>query len=373
MTIERLRDVLNAIGPPVTTIQLAEMIWLARHLPAGDQESESASGAAETEATEAAETDRRSATRRVAGPAAARGKKQALYALGASPGGDTGTNADTLLVPTAPMLRHPLAIQRALRPLKRRIPSRLHWMLDEAATAARAADRPQEHPWIPVTEPARERWLSLALVIDTGPAMRVWQPLASELREAMFRLGAFRDVRVWLLADLADKVGIRASPRRPALAPAALIDPTGRQAVVLFSDCSGPHWWEGRAGPAVHLWARRGPTAILQPLTEGLWRRTAGPTVPGQAVLARPGAPNTALKFTPHDAPMRQRAGTLPVPVIELSAAWLADWAQLVTASGAGARDTAVTYLTDHVRPADEPLAACHPPAAWDQLRGFPP
>lgn len=362
MTIERLRDVLNAIGPPVTTIQLAEMIWLACQLPAGDQEPEPASDAADTEMAEAAEADPRSAVNgedltRVAGSAAAPEKRQALHALSAS-GEGAGTDADTLLVPTAPMLRHPLAIQRALRPLKRRVPSRLHRVLDEAATAARAADRPQERPWIPVMVPARERWLSLALVIDTGPAMYVWQPLASELREAMFRLGAFRDVRVWLLADLADRVGIRASPRGPALDPAALIDPTGRQAVVLFSDCSGQHWWEGRTGPAVHLWARRGPTAILQPLTEGLWRRTAAPTVPGQAVLARPGAPNTTLKFTPHDAPTRQRAGTLPVPVIELSADWLADWAKLVTASGGGARDTAVTYLTDRVLLADEPLVA---------------
>ena len=363
MTIERLRDVLNAIGPPVTTIQLAEMIWLASHLPAGNQEPEPASDAADTETAQAVEADPQLAVSgedptRVEGPAAAAQKRQPLHAPGASSGEGRGTDADTLLVPTAPMLRHPLAVQRALRPLKRRIPSRLHRMLDEAATAARAADRPHARPWIPVMLPARERWLSLALVIDTGPSMGVWQPLASELRETMFRLGAFRDVRVWLLADLADKVGIRDSPRGPTLAPATLINPSGRQAVVLFSDCSGPHWWEGRAGPAVHLWARRGPTAILQPLSEGLWRRTAAPIVPGRAVLARPGAPNTALKFTPHDAPTRQRAGTLPVPVIELSAAWLASWAQLVTASGGGATDTAVTYLTDRVRPANEPLVA---------------
>jgi hypothetical protein len=248
-------------------------------------------------------------------------------------------------------------MQRALRPLKRRIPSRLHQVLDEAATAAQIADRPPEHPWTPVLVPARERWLSLALVIDTAPAMGIWRLLAGELREAMFRLGAFRDLRVWLLADVADKVGIQASARSPVMEPAALIDTTGRQAIVVFSDCSGPHWWEGRARPAVHLWARHNPTAILQPLPERLWRRTAAPTVPGQAILTHPGAPSTGLRFTPHDRPVRHPPGTLPVPVIELSTDWLADWARLIAASG-GPRDTAVTYLSGHVIRTDEPVAA---------------
>jgi WD40 repeat protein len=220
---------------------------------------------------------------------------------------------------------------------------------------------------------ARERWLSLALVVDTGPAMAVWRPLVSELREAMFRLGAFRDVRVWLLtADGGAHTGIavRASAGGPALAPSALVDPTGRQAVAVLSDCSGRHWWDGRAGAAVHQWARQGPTAILQPLGEDLWRRTAAPTVPGQAILSRPGAPNTELRFTPHDSPVRQRLGSIAIPVTELSADWLADWARLVTATG-GPRDTAVTYVSGRVRAAVEPLTMEEelPPA--DRVRRF--
>ncbi len=139
---------------------------------------------------------------------------------------------------------------------------------------------------------------------------------------------------------------------------------------MILSDCSGRHWWDGRAGAAAHLWARQGPTAILQPLGEGLWRRTAAPTVPGQAVLSRPGTPNTELRFTPHDGPVRQRPGGIAIPVTELSADWLADWARLVTASG-GPRDTAVTYVSDRVRPAVEPLTREEelPPA--DRVRRF--
>src|ERR1700722_11069364 len=157
MTIERLRVVLDAIGPPVTTIQLAEMIGLAGHLPDVDQEQEpEPTSAVDTTIAEAvADADPWPAGSEAdpaggAGSAAALEKRQALHAPGASPAADTGTNADTVLVPTAPMLRHPLAIQRALRPLKRRVPSRLHQALDEDATAARAAERPHERPWVPL-------------------------------------------------------------------------------------------------------------------------------------------------------------------------------------------------------------------------------
>jgi hypothetical protein len=218
--------------------------------------------------------------------------------------------------------------------------------------------------------PAREPWLNLALVVDTGPAMTIWHPLAGELLEALLRLGAFRDVRVWSLADLPDGVGIRASPGGPVVAPAALADPTGRQVVVVFSDCSSPHWWDGRVGPAVHFWAGHGPAAILQPLAERLWHRTAAPVVPGRAMLTRPAAPNSAMLFAAHDGRIRQRPGTVPVPVIELSADWLADWALLIKAS-AGPRDTAVTYLSGRIVPNEEPVSMEQDLPVADRLLRF--
>ena len=63
-------------------------------------------------------------------------------------------------------------------------------------------------------------------------------------------------------------------------------------------------------------------------------------------------------------------AGSIAIPVTELSADWLADWARLVTASG-GPRDTAVTYVSDRVRSAVEPLTMEEelPPA--DRVRRF--
>ncbi|WP_279510135.1 SAV_2336 N-terminal domain-related protein, partial [Actinomadura sp. 7K507] len=229
-----------------------------------------------------------------------------------------------VLVPTAPMLADPLGVQRALRPLKRRVPSRHRVELDEDATAARIADT---RLWTPVLVPSPERWLSLSLVVDTGPTMRLWRPLARELAEAMLRQGAFQDVH---LSYLGTTGRIASTPDAPPRDPGTLLDGSGRQAVLVLSDCSGPHWWDGRAAQAVRRWAQAGPTAILQPLAERLWRRTAAPASPGLAVLPRPGAPNTDLRFTPYDGAV---APGVPVPVLEVAPRWFGAWARLVSGS----------------------------------------
>ncbi|MDT3395355.1 FxSxx-COOH system tetratricopeptide repeat protein [Streptomyces sp. B1866] len=381
MTLGRLRDALQALGPSVTPRELAEMLWLAQHLPPGaDDEpppAEPPPPAQPPPARADMPTETVPPTPAPPDPAAARPPdtppppEPAAPLRMPRPAPDPDLDAGDVRVPTAPMLRRPLEIQRALRPLKRRVASRRRLVLDEAATAARAAERPDVRPWAPVLVPSRERWLSLALVLDTGPAMRVWQPLAWELREALLRTGAFQDVRLWHLADLGGAVGVRHTPHGAAVDPAALLDPAGRRALLVLSDCSGPHWWEGRVGPALHRWASNGPTAILQPLPERLWRRTAAPTVPGRAAAGRPGTPNTALRFTPHHERARARPGAVPVPVLEPSADWLADWALLVSASGTDGRDTAVTYVQDRHRQPSEPLTAERELPVTERVRRF--
>jgi hypothetical protein len=283
MTLDRIRDLLDVLGPPVTPLELAEMLWLASYMPGDDQAAETTPADTHSGGEKRAPLGAgpREAPPRSEAPGGGGGEgRQPLYVPGATPGSGVGSDADAVLVPTAPMLGHSLDIQRALRPIKRKVPARQDQVLDEDATAGQIADRIDARPWVPVFAPAQERWLSLAIVLDTGSAMSIWQPLAEELREVMSRLGAFRDVRTWFAADIDSRIGIRTGPHGPVMTPSALIDPTHRQAVLLLSDCSGTHWWNGRIRPVLHSWARHGPTAILQPLPERLWRRTAAPTIP---------------------------------------------------------------------------------------------
>ncbi|MEO3822575.1 SAV_2336 N-terminal domain-related protein [Actinomadura sp. B10D3] len=323
MTIDRLRDALSAIGPPPDARELSEMLWLACHisppgeaappgppvLPPVPEERADEPGLATPSAPPAPPPPAEPPTGLHPRPTA-----------GAEPAGE----ASEVLVPTAPMLTDPLGVQRALRPLKRRVPSRHRRELDEDATAARIADTGL---WTPVLVPSPERWLGLSLVVDAGPTMRLWRPLARELAETLVRQGAFQDVHVGYL----DATGrITSSPEAPPRDPRTLLDASGRQAVLVLSDCSGPHWWDGRAVRAVRHWAQAGPTAIVQPLAERLWRRTAAPAAPGLAHLPRPGAPNTDLRFTPYDG----AAGDgVPVPVLEIAPRWFGTWARLVAGS----------------------------------------
>ncbi|TYK49226.1 SAV_2336 N-terminal domain-related protein [Actinomadura decatromicini] len=345
MTIDRLRDALSAIGPPPDARELSEILWLACHitpsedapprepLPAVPQVIEEAPPLPDTVPRPRPEPEPLSPLHPRAAP-----ETPGEGAAVPEPVGE----ATEVLVPTAPMLADPLGVQRALRPLKRRVPSRHRFGLDEDATAARIADT---GVWTPVLVPEPERWLSLTLVVDTGPTMRLWRPLARELTETLLRQGAFQDVHV---AYLDTTGGVAAIPDAPRQDPGTLLDASGRRAVLVLSDCSGPHWWDGRAARAVRRWAQTGPTAILQPLAERLWRRTAAPAAPGVAVLPRPGAPNADLRFVPYDGDAK--AG-VPVPVLEVAPRWFGAWARLV--SGSDPQPAAVATL-----PARPPAAA---------------
>ena len=215
------------------------------------------------------------------------------------------------LAPTGPML----GMQRALRPLT-------------------------------AMTPAPERWLSLVLVVDASPSMQMWHPLAGELHNMLLGLGAFRDLRIWYMVDNDGELAVASMPAgSAALSPGALIDSSARQLMLVLSNCAGPHWWDGSAGGAVRLWALSHLTAILQPLPEQLWRRTAAPTVPGRAATTSPCAPNSGIRFSPFEDRDSQSAHAVAVPVLELDPDWFADWAALVIGTGNRSRPTAVTWL----------------------------
>ncbi|REE97468.1 sigma-70 family RNA polymerase sigma factor [Thermomonospora umbrina] len=376
MTTERFGEVLARAGLDLTPRELAETLWLAHHLDDGERPEPTPPEAPPPPPRRrppdapAEPPGRRPlglpAERRVAEPEVAAEPRQPVR--------EHRTTARPVLAPTAPMLGDVPALQRALRPLKRRVPSRAAIVVNEDATAEHIADqRPPLRHWVPVMEPPAERWLGLTIVADTGPSMELWRPLVRELRTAFAQVGAFRDLRLWWLAAGDGRVGLRTSPvgRGPLRDAASLVDPSGRTAVLVLSDCSGAHWWDGTAGRAVHAWARRGPTAILQPLPERLWSRTAAPAEPGTARLARPAAPNTVLGFEPYEGAADPLPGDLPVPVLELSASWLADWARLVSGAGGDGVACEVTQVSEHARPLALPVRAERELTGRDRVRRF--
>ncbi len=260
---------------------------------------------------------------------------------GPGPAGTADGPHAALLAPAPPMLPHPLALQRSLRPLKRRADAPAGQEVDEAATADRIARLGVADPgwWLPVMRPVRERWLRLNLLYDAGPTMPVWRPLVRELHTALAQSGVFRTVTLH-----------RAEPDGTVRGAAGDAPADGRTVTLLISDCMGPQW---RAGPAgtrwfatLRRWARRMPLAVVQPLPEHLWRDTALPPVAGRLTAPHRAAPAAALSFTPYDtAQAPGPEGAVPVPVLEPGPQWLANWAALVASPGGTAYPGAAALL----------------------------
>ncbi|MBC7269544.1 MAG: winged helix-turn-helix domain-containing protein, partial [Streptomyces sp.] len=333
-------------GVPPTPVELAEVLWLAQHVTPGAAEPTapappSGPPGAPAESPPASPPTPSPSPREPRVPL----RLPDRTPPGAAPEPPAATTPHTrLLAPAPPMLSRPLALQRALRPLKRPVPSPHGQELDEEATAhriARLGARPEW--WLPVLRPTTERWLRLRLVYDAGPTMPVWRPLVRELHTVLAQSGVFRTVELHR-ADADGGV-------RPGVHPAA----DGRTVALLVSDCMGPQWWEGAAGArwygTLRHWAQHMPLAVVQPLPERLWRDTALPTTAGLFSAPAPAAPTAGLSFTPYSS--AADAEFLALPVMEPAAPWLAHWSALVADPGAARLPGAAALLPR--RPAATP------------------
>ncbi|MFF8398553.1 SAV_2336 N-terminal domain-related protein [Streptomyces sp. NPDC016172] len=355
--VARLAAALSAAGAAPTPREIAELLWLADQLeqPAGEPETgrpivpEAPATGKEAPGPEEQAPAAPVPPPTVEPPARAAPDRVALrLPTPRSPdrphhpvGGGS-----PLLAPAPPMLPHPLALQRALRPLQRKVPSPHLRLLDERATADRIA-RLGAHPdvWFPVLRPAPDRWLRLNLVHDTGPTMPVWHPLVSELHTALAQSGIFRTVTLH-----------PATPDGRARQVPVLDD--GRTVTLVVSDCMGPQWRPGEAGDrwyrTLRHWARHMPLAVVQPLPEHLWPTTALPAEPGLLTSPATAAPSAALAFTPYDASPPPE-GAVPLPVLEPGAPWLAHWAALLADPGGARTPGAVAWLPPAPAPPAEP------------------
>ncbi|MEB3233616.1 MAG: formylglycine-generating enzyme family protein [Leptolyngbyaceae bacterium] len=248
-------------------------------------------------------------------------------------------------VQEAPALREARDIGRALRPLRRKVPSPSRQMIDEAATVDQIA---RQDIWVPVLQPALERWLDLELVIEASPFSFIWQSTLKDFRHILERQGAFRTVRSWTLKQGND--GPRIWPRHQDWQSGSgrsldeLISASGRSVIMVVSDCRSPLWsgevWESTdtASPPMdwygwlHRLSHKMPTAVVQLLPEWLWPESALDLGYGLSVHARSrGVPNSRLVMD--DVPLWERVEAphaLLLPVMPLLASALKQWAQVI-------------------------------------------
>ncbi|MFF1693821.1 SAV_2336 N-terminal domain-related protein [Streptomyces sp. NPDC058257] len=377
--IGRLRD--GGLDP--TAEEVADAVWLAQWLPRASRPGEPGASSAPVpprsddtrdpvregaEGTRGADPD---PSHRAATPA-----DVPLHLPGGT--ADSGGAGPGLPVraPAAAALPGLLGLQQALRPLRRYAPYPDHSMdggIDEEATAERSA---VTGLLIPVLRAARHRNADVQLLMDTGPAMAVWEQLVEELRQACEQSGVFRDVQVHQLYDNGDGgllVGTTTGPHSRTRLRSAnqLHDPAGRRLTLIVSDCVGPLWQRGAAQRLLHSWPVGSPIAVVQPLPSRLWTRTALPAEPG--LLMRRPEPGGRTVFDPDDEPWEPRPpGVKAVPVLQPIPEAFAAWARLLSGQGGPVRGWAAW-----VGPASDgsgsPLAPAPPAGRSDDelLRAF--
>jgi glycine cleavage system H lipoate-binding protein/tetratricopeptide (TPR) repeat protein len=388
--IDRLLGVLAAAGIQPAPRELRDALWLAEHIVVPDQSvpvQHSRPGPPEVPSAELptrSETQTgRDLTRTTTGSTGGAGE---LYAAG----GGTELRGVVARSPAVPALRGKLELARALRPLKRRVPSRTELVVDEDATARRIAD---EDLWVPVFKPTTARWLNLALVVDAAPSMMVWRRTVTALHGLTDQLGAFRQVRAFTIDSSAAPdspltLGHELANGQPLDEPATLIDPTGRQVVLVVTDAVGNAWRDGRMGTLLRLWGGTGPTAVVSLLPQRMWSGTGLRAVPAELHTPTPGIANREWECRTHKTGQHRTGDETPIPILELSRRWLASWANLV-AGDAGWQSAAVlgpaqprqharhrttnepAILVDQFRTAASPTAfqlACYLSATWLNL-----
>ncbi|MFF3459711.1 SAV_2336 N-terminal domain-related protein [Streptomyces sp. NPDC002730] len=238
-----------------------------------------------------------------------------------------------LSIGRAPALPNALDIGRALRPLRRFRPSRVHQRLDLDATVDHYT---RTGVLVPQLAPAGEPWLEVVLVVDRGTSMTVWDETSLALTQMLCTLSAFRSIRVWHLEHppQAEPV-LRDHHGRPL--PMDPSDPRHSQPahrlLLVVSDCAAPAWRRSKLWQTLHTWGRTAPVALINPLPKRLWQRSGLDLPRTTATASVPASPGRLLAYRRPRLFRDDAPGTQPwqaLPVLQMDAQHILAWARAV-------------------------------------------
>ncbi|MFG1606001.1 FxSxx-COOH system tetratricopeptide repeat protein [Actinoplanes sp. NPDC049265] len=194
---------------------------------------------------------------------------------------------------------------------------------------------------------------TLALVVDSSPSMRVWEPTVTAFRH--LAEAVFTGVRAHTLKSFRDDRG-RSQP--------------DGQLIIVLTDGLDPFWAQRDAGALLRAWGSAVPVAIVNPYPEERWHRSNLAPRKLQLSASHAMATNAELQIreparwiNPFDEPRHESA--VAIPLLELSARWLDRWASLVDGTSRGWLDL-VAYIADPDRSPGPAQRAVPVPAPTD-------
>lgn len=332
-------------------VELADAVWLAQYLPRAEDVASNAEDDAVSEAADGARRRAEKAWLSLLGTTESADAEETVpeqdvpSTIEQSDGGEEtveesveATREDfAVRVPYGPALPGQHRFLKALHDFRIAERTGPRTELDVRATIR---DSAQAGCIVPRMRAPERLALSALCVLDSSRSMAVWQRAANEFARALKDSGLFREVDVaWIDGD-----GLEHTPRR---SPAG---PPDTRAVFLISDGVGAAWSGPELQGRLARWGRGGPLALLNPLPEHLWNRTALRPIHGNL---------RALRATPANTGMRVRAyarggaaefgplpGTaahrMPLPILEFEPERLAAWAGFVRQPSAAGFDCAL-------------------------------
>lgn len=358
--IERAIAILQKAGFDLTARELADIFWLAVHLePLSEKPPQQIKEPPIPKPDPSKKLVDSSKPKVIESPVTSNQELKASVVLppppAEKPSLTKNTEAIPIKIPAAAALRNSLALGRALRPLKRKVPSSTEKILDEEATVQRFAE---EQIGIPVLKSTPERWLELALVVEETSITGIWEKTIIEFQRLLKHHGAFRDVRTWKLKVSESETATSNQNKIQLFSqnstgfdeltshkPKVLIDPKGRRLILLVSDCISPIWRKQLIHPVLELWGKRGLITILQLLPERFWDRTAlvdeipvllstlAPRVYNSQLIAQLWDEDDIDEFAEENK-RKNLNSSISIPIITLEPEPLHIWSQVIAGQG---------------------------------------
>lgn len=311
--------------PECTAEDIADMVWLARYLPAATKATVKRAPTTDQKPPENLGLSLLELDKTGVQPSKPQLPPSPVSSPPSAPivsGPDSQPAQQRVRVSAAPGLEQVLQIAGSLRPLRRLAPSRFDSVIDYEQTARRSAD---ENIWVPVLRPKLDRALSLALVLDQASSMSLWRPLVRDLRRLLVERGNFRQCRLWSLHTDSDSkpvltAGWQAHTNQISRDPREVLAPGG-QLVIVVSDCIAPAWYRSdMLSTLLEPWGRHSHLVVFNPLGEYLWPRTRlGLATPVQLSAPFPAASNINLRIHEFDLLETTASTGLKLPVVELA------------------------------------------------------
>ncbi len=380
-SLGRLLTALSAAVPVGTdTRLLADAVWLAATRRAEDDDRSdsprlsavSISGAPESDLADAWEH-----TGAVSDGASGAAHSAAVSVL--HPDGAARIRGVPLSLGRADPLPQAMAIGRGLQPLRRAWLRGSRTRLDVEATVEHYA---RGGPLVPLFASAPECWFEVVVVVDTSPSMRVWEETASALARLLSGLGGFRVVHTWHLDWRNDQPELRDHHGRSVPAdrlPHHGSGSQGRRLILVVSDCAATGWHHPAPWQILTGWGQHVPLALVNPLPQRLWRRSALNLPAVRATAVQAGDRNSALRFRlPMKFQLRPDHACLPpwqaLPVVACTPHSLGTWARTLMGTGPQGCDAVLipasgrlpTSMTGRAAHATPPAERADPAALAD-------